>query len=808
MTWFRDIAYGLRVFARAPGFAVAVVLTAAIGIAANAAVFSVLNALFFRPLPVADPHEIVRVYTSDGTARQGQIRFGNSSYPDYLDLRQAPALAGLAAYVPIAVNLRQGEIIRRAEGRLVSGNFFEVLGVKPALGRFFSAADLQSADTPPVVLTHAFWRTAFSSDPAVLGTTVNVNGTQVFILGVAAPVFTGIELSRVDVYLPISAQPGGTAGFTFFDNRGARLLKIVGRLRAGVSETRAADDLNVIMGNLQREYPQSNADRMVNVRSASSLFDQYVAGDGVMAVMTLLFAVSGVLLLIAVVNVAALLLAHTVARRQEIAVRVSLGATRSRVIRQLLTESAVLGVTAEVLALGVLAIAVPAAMSLLGVPETIHLGIDLRVLGFASGVTLLATLLFTLAPALRGTALSAATSLRESHGSAPPYRARTQRTLVVVQVALSIILLVTAGLLIDSLRRQRDVPTGFETTHLLTAEFETLTGQQTPEQEHTLAQTILAQVRALPGVVSASVTTHAPFTSDGVRRTIDVPGYTWASDESRDVHFVNAGSDYCAALGLRVVRGEEIRADRGDALPRVLVNETMARRFWPDRDPVGSAVRLGGSRGTLAQVIAVVGDARMLSLAEPPTAYFIVQDARGGGSTILIRTAADPADLTPVIERTFAAPDGEWVLRQIRTMDEVMVDSVAANRALTAAVSGVSVVALVLAVCGLYAAISYLAAQRRREFAIRMALGAKAGDVLRMVIGSGLRVVFVGTLVGVTLSLPLSVVLPRLLFSGPSAGIPTLLLVTAIIGVVSLGACAIPAFRATRTSPLTALRSE
>jgi predicted permease len=803
-SWGQDTRYAIRVFGRSPAFAAAVVLTAALGIGANAALFSVLNALLLRPLPVSHPEELVRVYTSDASARNGGTLFGASSYPDYAAMRAAPSFRGLVAYAPAAASIRRGTLATRANGRFVSENFFTVLGVRPALGRLLAPSDAESREIPAVVLDHRFWRVAFNSDSSIVGSVVGLNGKSAVVVGIVSNEFTGLDPSAADVYLPITAQRHLSPGFDFVGDRGARFISVLGRIAPGVTEARVAEDLALIMRRLGSEYPETNRDRIVTVRRATSLIDTNREGPPVAPVTTLLFAVTGVVLLIAVVNVAALLLARTLSRRRELSVRVSLGASRWRVTRQLITESLVLAMAAEIAALAAVAV-LPYVARAMGVPDSVRFGLDARVLLFTSVITLAATLGFTLVPAVRGTRSDIYAGLREAESSARPSRARAQRSLVVVQVALSVVLLITAGLLIQSLQRQRAVQPGFDTEHVLAAEFETITGSQTPEQERAFVRTTLERARALPGVVAASVASNPPLTGDGMRTTISVPGYVPGKNERVEPMFLMAGTDYFATLGIRLVRGEELRSTGSDTLPHVVVNETMARRYWPNRDAVGSTIRLWGGP---ARVIGIMADVRMLSLTEPPTPRFVLQSRQRGGSVILLRTHGDPAELIPTVQQLLGTSHPDFVARRVRTMEEIVGASLMTAKALVAVIGLLGALALTLAVCGLYGVVNYLATLRSREFAVRMALGANGHDVVAMVLRSGLRLAAIGGVIGLVLGLASSAMMRGFVFSISVVELPTLALATLLMAVVAVAACAIPALRTTRVSPASALRAD
>jgi putative ABC transport system permease protein len=804
-TWVHDTRYALRGFARARGFAAGVILTAALGIGANATVFTILDALLLRPLPVAQPDRLVRIYTSDASARQGGTLFGASSYPDYRDLRRAPSLVAAASYAPLGTSIRRGATIIRAEGRLVSESFFATLGVRPALGRLLAPADSAVDGAPAIVLTHAFWRREFASDPDVAGRLIELNGKVVRIVGVSSAQFTGLEPANVDVYLPMSSDRI-VAGTNYADDRGARLVHVIGRLKPDASADRVERDANTIMRALGREYPATNAERVVTVRPVGGLIDMNRAGGPVVPVSVLLFGASALVLTIAAVNLASLVLARAVSRRREIAVRVSLGAARRRVVRQLLTESFVLAVGAELMVLAAVA-SLPLVGTALGMPPVLPLAVSGRVIGFVTAVTFAMTLCFGLWPAWRATSGHVFDGLRESSATPRLGRARAHRVLAGTQVALSIVLLVCAGMLVQSLRQQQAVKPGFEVTNLIAAEFEGVMGQQTRADERELARNTLDRARSLPGVRAVSIAANPPLTGDGMRMSIDIPGYQPGTDERMEIPFMIAGADYFAVLGIPIVRGVELTG-AGDTVTRVVINQVMARRYWRGRDPVGSTLTLGGRGGQAVQVIGVAADARLQSLAEAPAPRFVIQNRAGGGGTLLIRTRGVPEPLIPTVQHDLGESTPAFALVRIRTMEQVVGSSLLAAKALAGAVTLVSVLALSLAVCGLYAVVSYLTAQRTREFGVRLALGADRRDLFRLVLQSGARISVVGGVIGLALSLAAGVGLRGLLFSVRMIDVPTVVAVTALMIVVVLIATLGPALRASRTSPVEPLRAE
>ena len=800
-----DVRYALRLFTRAPGFALGVVVVAALGIAVNAVVFAVLNSFFWKPVPVPRAGELVRVYTSDSNRDR---RHGASSFPDYLDLRNVPALRGLAAFVPVAASVRLDGTLVRAEGRLVSTNFFDVLEAPTAVGSLARFREVVREEHVPVVVGSGFWRRHLGGDPAVVGRGFQINGASAVVVAVLAPPFVGVEPSPVDVYVPADTHRLVAPGFDFVDDRSARLVKLIGRMRDGATLDRVARDLNVAMAGLSTAYPATNEGRLITVTAGSTLVDIAASPLRIVPIVAVSFSVTGVLLLIATINVAGLMLARTLARRRELAVRLSLGASRFRIFRQLVVEGIVLGAAAEALALGVIA-ALPAIARAFAAPETLQLAPDLRVIAFASTLTFLAALGFSIGPALRGARRDACSQLRDGTSTAPPARMRAQRVLVVVQVMLATTLLSAAVLLGQSVRRHYSVAPGFQPADLLTAEFESARGTSTAAEDHAFVREALTAIRNMPGVIAAASTVSPPLTSEGARMTVAIPGFTPPDGKNPEVRFSYVGEDYCVALGLPIRQGAELRSGARRTVARgILVNETMARQYWPGRNPVGASIRLGGSGGARVPVIAIVADARMISLSLPPDPYFYVQGDGEPGAAVLIRTQSAAVPVAPALERAFSRETHGFVLRRVRSMEQIRGDSLADETTAAGFAGSVGVLAWILAASALYALLSYLAVQRTREFGIRLALGATRRQIVRLMLSSAIGLSAAGALLGVAGALIVAALLESALPMQLALDTPVVLALAAASCAVAVAASAIPAIRASRQSPAATLRAQ
>jgi putative ABC transport system permease protein len=798
----QDLAYAMKTIRRSPGFALAAIATIALGVGANTAVFSLLNALLFQPLDASNPRELVRVYTSEGRAiREPRDLFGGSSYADYLDLRPSPALSGMLAYMPLGATISIHGEPGRFQARLVSHDYFSVIG-RPLFRGHFTP---DSAVGTPAVVSYQFWSTRLAADPAVIGRPLMVNGRTVIVTGVTSAAFRGIEPSTIDVYLPFRAAADFTGRPDVLTQRGARSVKLLGRLAPGISAEVAERELTALMTALGGEYPASNAQRIISVRRAQSIMPLETA-DGLVPIAGLVFGATAVMLAIAGVNVAAVLLGRTIRRRRELAVRVSLGASPMRVARQLLTENVVLALIAAVVVMALVSL-LPVLAAQLDVPRSVEPSINVAVLGYAVAVATAFGICFGLAPALLGTRADIVESLRSGESDARPTRARAQKLLVGVQLSLSMILLLVGGALLDSVNRQQRVDPGFAVQRLFVAQFEDPAGMHDVTRERVFTKRAVERLAQLPGVRSLSVSSMAPLTGEGYRSTIHIPGYVEAPDEDMGIAAIASGPDLFKTLGIPIRRGRELTwADR-DTTSKVIVNELMARRYWGTRNPVGTFVHLGGKGGRPAEVIGVMANARFRSLAEAPQPMFAVQRTLDGGGTLLIRASTEPTSLYPTVRALMGRSDVPLALVGLRTMEEVLRTSLAVSRAVSATLVTIGILAVLLAAVGLYGVVSYVMAGRTREFGVRRALGASHASIVRLVLGYGMRLAAVGGVVGAGLGLVAIKAIGAMLFGSWSA-VPIVLVVALVLAAVTLAACAIPALRATATSPAVALRSD
>jgi predicted permease len=820
-TLWLDLRYGARMLLKNPGFTLIAVVTLALGVGANSVIFSLVNALLLRPLPVEKPERIAAVYTSDFSSTQ----YGGSSYPDYVDFRDRnQVFSGTVAYMPTAFSLNVDGTNERSFGEVVSGNYFSTLGVRPALGRgFLPEEDRTPGERAVVVIGHKLWQNRFGGDPAVVGRAIKLNGHSFTVVGVAPEKYSGlIRGIASDLWVPAMMIKQAAPGGDYLVERGDRGFLVMGRLKPGVTFYQAQADFRRIAEQLFKEWPQ----QWTNVRNQSRVISLLPEGQArilpdlrtpVVIFMSLLMTVVGLVLLIACANVANLLLARATARRKEIAVRLSLGASRGRLIRQLITESLSLSLLGGVagLLIGVwgtdllMAFKPPAP-----VPIEIDLGADWRVLGFTFGLSLLTGVLFGLAPALAASRPDLVASLKDEAGGATG-RGRLRGALVIAQVALSLMLLVCSGLFIRSLRNASSVDPGFDADNLLAMSMDLQLQGYTEPAGRDFSRQLLDRVRALPGIVSASMADDLPLGS-GARRAITVEGYTAQPGDSTEVNSSSVAPGYIETLGVPLLRGRAFNEQDREGSPGVvMVNEAFARRYWSGQEPIGKRVQMGVARSgandsPYLEVVGVVKDGKYVTLGEEATPFFYLNLAQRSQSspTLIVRTSGNPLDYLPAVRGEVAALDKNLPLYDVKTMRQHLGLALLPVR-LAGSVLGVfGVVALIMAAAGIYGVMAYSVAQRTREIGVRMALGASAGAVLRLVTRQGMKLTLAGMAIGLAVSLALTRLIKVMLF-GVSATDPlTFIVVPLSLIMVALLACWIPARRAARVDPMVALRVE
>jgi putative ABC transport system permease protein len=801
----RDARYGARSLVKNKGFTAVAVLTLALGIGANTAIFSVIDAVLLRPLPYPEAGRLVKVYAADPAGDDFSI-----SPADFLEgYSRAQAFEHLAAYREMSFNMASGERPERLSGAVVSPEFFSVMGVAPRHGRHITPAQDAPGGPRVVVLGHALWQKRFGGDPGVLGKSIDLDGEPRTVVGVMPEGFQfpeGAELWASSRYAvpehPLRPTQDPTT------RRDSQYFEVVGRLRPGAGLEQASAEAKAVAGRLKQQYGEA-----VEAVSASvySLHEDVVGGTRP-ALMMLVGAVA-ILLLIACANVANILLARGATRQKEIALRLALGAGRVRLVRQFLTESLLLalaggglGVLLALWALAPLKALVPGGMSG-GTP----LALDARVLAFTALISLGSALVFGLFPALNLADQDLNGVLKEGgRGAASGARSnRARRVLVVSEIALAAVLLTGAGLLIRSLDRLLDVPSGFRPEKVLTAQL-TLPQARYPEkaQRAAFVERALEQLGGSPEVESAAVVSRIPLNFGRSTRSVEVQGQATPQTGGVAPDYLVNSPGYFRSMGIPLLAGRDFDVrDVAGAQRVIIVNEATARHFWPGEDPLGKLMK---SDDEWSQVVGVVGNVRQISLASPPPPTVYVPYAQDPWPlmSFVVRGRSGASAAAPALLSAVGGVDKDVPLYGVRPMEEVLTTSVAARRWRTLLLSLFAFTALGLACLGIYGVTAYSVTQRTHEIGIRMTLGAQKRDVLRMVVAQGLKLAAVGVVAGLLVALALSRLTTSMLYGVEAADPLTLLAVSAILICVTAAACLVPARRAAKVDPLVALKYE
>jgi predicted permease len=821
-TLFQDIRYALRGLRKNPGFAIVCILTLALGIGANTAMFTVINAVLIRPLAgVMNPGGLVILERLQ--KNNPDFAFG---YPDYLDYRdQSQSFTGLAARCRTALTLSHGTT-ERIVGELVSNNYFSVLGVNPTLGRFIAAEDVQTEDEAPVaVLSYGVWQRVFGSDPEVAGKSILLNGRRFAVIGVAARQFAGTTVgSPTDVWLPLTMQPTAIPRMSrgVLHNRNAGWIEIFGRLKRNVPLAEARNELQIIAGRLAAAYPESNEHRSVDVIPSFGMDpDDRAALEKFFG---LLIGSVGILLLISCSNVANLLLSRADSRCREIAVRLALGAGRWRLVRQLLTEGLLLSLLAGSLGLllapwaGNLILAFRQPLYALHNVDTTP---DGRVLAFALLVALLTGVLFSLAPALQSSKPDLVVTLKDNTPGAGR-RSRLRSVLVSSQVALSLVLLIVAGVTVRRMQQIVNQNPGFTTSHLLMMSISPSVQGYSETQGEYLYGELLARAERIPGVESASLAVTVPPEDWSTRVSIFYEGQVPPLDYVRGHEFEvgirvdmnTVAPKYFRTLEIPILRGRDFtELDKAGAPLVGIVSQKLAQRLWPDQDAVGKRIEwpswVGAPRPPI-EIVGVSAGARYRSLiADVPLLLYVPASQNYSGTqTLVVHTAANPEDLVGAVRSAVNSLDRNLSVFAVKTMAEQMGDSLWQPRMAAGILGSFSIFALILAAVGLYAVVSQWMGQRTREIGIRMTLGAQPRDVVRLTLGYGAGLAIWGIVAGILFSSALTRFVSVVLFGTSSPEALTIAVIAALLLIVALAACYIPARRAMRVDPMVALRHE
>jgi putative ABC transport system permease protein len=805
----KDIRYGFRTLVSRPGFSAVVILTLALGIGANTALFSVVDAVLLEPLPYSEPDRLVRLWSA---YPERDIEQGTTSPLDLDDWRaQSTAFDSMAGFPNIRLRgfvLTGGESPEEIETVFVTEGFFETLGVVAELGRTIAPADHVEGNNRVVVLSHGAWQRRFGADPGLVGSTITLSGSPFTVIGVMPASFE-YPYADAEMWAPLSLIPDSGVPRRRF----IRWLSVVARLAPGASLEQAQAEMTTIAARLEQEYPEANEGlTAVTIRP---LHEQLV-GDVQTAMLTV-FAAVGFVLLIGCANIANLLLARSEGRSKEIAVRVALGAGRGRLIRQLLTESVMLAIGGGALglALSVWGVRALVAMAPEEIPRLSSVGIDGNVLAFTAAVALLTGLAFGIVPALRAAAADPHDTLKEGvrGSSAGGGRHAFRAFLVTAEVALVVVLAIGAGLLIRTYGRLLQVDPGIDASNLLTLSV-TAQSYKYPETEQYVAhfEEIIAAVREAPGVESAAMVRPMPLRADtfsGESFSFSIPGKPEMPEgEERRASLRFASPGYFKTMGIPMLAGRDFTPRDNRESPFVLViNQTAAERYWPGEDPVGQTVKLGDSE---AEIIGVVGDVRQLSLAQEPApaVYSAFTQVSRVGMTLVVRTTGEPLNTLATVQSTIWDIDPDQPISQISTMDQLVLGSVAQPRFSMTLLSVFAGLALVLASVGIYGVISYSVSQRTHELGLRMALGAETGDLLKLILRQGLALAGTGIGIGLLAALVLTRLMESLLFGVAAVDLVTFAFVCVLLGLVALVATTVPAFRAARVDPMISLRAE
>jgi len=799
---WQDLRYGLRMLMRSPGFTLVAVLALALGIGANSAIFSVVNTVLLRPLPYKNPDALVMVWDE-----QTYLGFPKDtpSPANFLDWReQNTVFEGMAAIAQRSFNLTGAGEPERFDGRRVSANLFSLLGVEPQLGRAFTV-DEDKPGSHVVILSHSMWQRRFGGDATIIGRALNLNGEAYTVVGVMPRSFQ-FPTQQDQFWVPIAFSADEAS------ERGSHYLEVIARMKPGVTLQRARAEMSTIAARLEKQYPEQN----MRIGSVVTALHEEVVGNIKPALLILLGAV-GFVLLIACANVANLLLARAAVRQKEISLRLALGASRTRLIRQFLTESVLLAGLGGIV--GLLCSLAGIRVLKRFIPDTIsqvqEINIDSKVLFFTLLVSLAIGFIFGLAPAMQASNFNLNEALKEGgRDSGASVRGnRIRALLVMAEVAVSFVLLIGAGLLINSFFHLRALDPGFRVDHLLTAKIE-LSELKYPDKERRAPfyNELLRRVSTLPGVESAAVAGNLPFTYNGDSMVIAIEGRADPPPDQRlDVVYRAIGPGYFSTMGIKMVQGRDFNEqDKSDSVQAVVISEKTARHYWPGENAIGKRLKPGltTSEGPWREVIGIVKDTRQNDFVAPPKMqmYFVhTQINSFAPNALAVRTSINPLSLATSVRNAVWEIDKDQPVSNIRSMDEIVSEAVARQRFSTLLLGVFAGLALVLAAVGIYGVMSYSVAQRTREIGIRMALGAQRSDVLKLTIANGLKLVGTGLIIGLAAAFALTRVMASLLF-GVSATDPiTFVTISLVLMSVALVASYIPALRATKVDPMVAL---
>lgn len=799
-TFWQDVRFAFRTFIKRPGFALVAIVTLALGIGANSAIFSVINGVLLKPLPFHEPENVIKLWESMAGGFQGTV-----SPPNLKDWReQNTVFTKIAAFQYQNFGLQSQDAPERVRAATVSPEFFDVLGVQPQLGRVISDGEDQQGKHRVAVLSHQLWQDKFASDPAIAGKTISLGGENYTVVGVMPASFR-YPSRTTELWVPLVITPQQSA------ERGSHWLMTVARLKPGVSLEQANEQMNLIAKRIEQQYPGQLGRGVLLIRAQEEMVRNIRP-----ALLMLLVAV-GFVLLISCTNVANLLLARATTRRREIAIRLAMGAGRGRLIRQLLTESALLSLLGGAVGLMIAYWGITGLVKLATgiLPRANEVSLDGRVVGFTIALSLLTGIVFGLAPALQTSRADLQHDLKEGSAAAGNQRTWLRSLLVIGEIAAALILLVGASLLIKSFARLQQTESGVKTENVLTA------GITLPDAKYDTVKSIaqfhkqmLERVSALPGVQSAGIISKLPMQEWGFNGSIQIEGQAPTRPGTRDsfVEFRAVSPGYFATLGIPLVAGRMLDdRDQETTSPSIVVNQTLVRQYLPGQDAIGKPVVIDNAK---YQIVGVVGDVRQSGLAQNARAeiYWPYTQSPDASLTqtvsLAVRAAGNPTALTSSVRDAVLSVDPGQPIHNVKTMEEVISDSVSDSRLNVLLLSLFAAVALTLALIGVYSVMSYLVAQSTREIGIRIALGAQMRDVLRLVVSQGMLLIAIGVAIGIVLAFALTRLMESLLYGVTATDPLTFVVSPLIIAAVALIACLIPALRATKVDPMIALRYE
>ncbi|HKG60269.1 MAG TPA: ABC transporter permease [Pyrinomonadaceae bacterium] len=832
-----DLRYGAKMLWKSRGVTIVAVISLAIGIGANSAIFSLANSLLLRPRPVSQPEQLVEIYVSEGE----QQPYQSTSYPSYLELRdQNDVLSGLAAYSIQQFNFGDANQVEQIWGEAVSGNYFDVLGVSAQKGRTFSAdEDVVPRRNPVAVISNSLWQRRFNSDPEIVGKTISLNSQALTVIGIAPPQYTGmIRGLSSEIWIPMAMVPAvDRNGERMLTSRGNRWMILVGRLKAEATLARARARFDLLTRDMQAAHPEEwlskNESGRVRVSAITVLPESETrihpgASAAAYAVFGLVFVVVNLVLLIACINLASMLLARAVTRRREMAVRLAIGASRGRIVRQLLTESVLLsiiagtaGIVLAVWFLNLIVAAIPALPE--GIRVALDLHLDWRVVAYTIAFSTVTGILFGLAPALQSSRADVSTVLKDDSSLFTGFyrKSRARMALVVAQVAFSLLLLVGAGLVLRSLEKIRPSRLGFSTESMVVGIVRLDEAKYDRPKTQEFYRQLSERLAALPGAQSASLVSEIPLTfMGGTRSSINIEGYQPGPNEDMQIAAVVAGPRYFTNMKVPFVQGRDFEDRDREGAPCVgIVNEAFGERYFRGSSSLGKhLLKYGGAENAPripCEIVGVIRDNEWQSLEKQVHPFYALalQQSQGKQFTLVV-SGADPASLIGGVRSAIRELDPMIPVADVQTLGDYFSIGLYPFRVLAVVMGGCGVLALLLATLGIYGIISYSVAQRTRELGIRMALGAVQKDILRMVIGQGMFLVIVGLGVGLLLSFALTRVLTSSLLELelplPVSALDPLTFagVTILLAFVALVACFIPARRATKVDPIEALRYE